>query len=119
MPATNEGSRSSGAQRRHPYRPSSIRETTASHIGHGQSVSNQNAVRPIPDAAKDCASPLLALENSKKMGAREQQHAGDVITFVVASRWRNDFVEACRRQRDDGTLDQAKRRSMSTFYLLR
>ena len=42
---------------------------------------------------------FLTFEYSEEMGTREQEHAGEVIAFVVASRRRNDFIEVRRRER--------------------
>ena len=42
---------------------------------------------------------FMTFEDSKKIGTREHEHAGDVIAFVVAARGRNDFVEPCHGER--------------------
>ena len=42
---------------------------------------------------------LFAFENGKKMGAREQEHAGDVMAFIVPARGRDYFIEPRRRER--------------------
>jgi hypothetical protein len=54
---------------------------------------------PFQAQPKFAQVTFVTFEDSKKMGAREQEHAGDVIAFVVASRRRNDFIEARRRER--------------------
>ncbi len=38
-------------------------------------------------------------EDLKKIGTREQEHAGDVIALVVAARRCNNFVEPRHRER--------------------
>ena len=43
--------------------------------------------------------PIFTFEDFQEMDATEQEHAGEVIVFVVASRRRHDFIEASRRER--------------------
>lgn len=42
--------------------------------------------------------PFVSFEDGQKMRTREQEHAGNMVSFVVALRARTDLTEARCRQ---------------------
>jgi len=63
--------------------------------------SDQIAMPFVPFQAqpKFVQGRFVAFEDFQEMGAREQEHAGEIIALVIASRGRNDFIEVRRRER--------------------